>query len=222
MKADGPSRSNIERSESTRGALLAAARTLFVDRGFARTSTPEIVEAAQVTRGALYHHFVDKADVFLAVATEMAREVAHEISKARGGPGLAFDELRAGARRYFSAMAEGGRARLLLIESPAVLTPEQILMLSDASGAVEFRAGLSAALGQRGRAKPALHALANLLSAAFDRAALMIARGEPPADYVKAVDIVIDSLELWGAARSAETDAPRSRKASVRARPTRS
>ena len=59
--------SKAEQADATRTALLAAARELFTDRGYAATSTTEIVARAGVTRGALYHHFPAKHDLFRAV-----------------------------------------------------------------------------------------------------------------------------------------------------------
>ena len=58
---------NADRRAMMRKKLIDAARALFVEKGFAATSTPEIVKSAQVTRGALYHHFEDKEDLFRAV-----------------------------------------------------------------------------------------------------------------------------------------------------------
>src|SRR5881628_1214213 len=69
----------VEQSEATRAALIAAARELFGERGYDATATEEIVQRARVTRGALYHHFRDKEDLFLAVYEEVQRELIAEI-----------------------------------------------------------------------------------------------------------------------------------------------
>src|SRR5262245_23729049 len=77
-------RSNQERTETTRGALIEAARKLFIEKGYAHTATPDVVAAAGVTRGALYHHFQDKQALFKAVVEQEAARVAAAIE--RGSP----------------------------------------------------------------------------------------------------------------------------------------
>jgi AcrR family transcriptional regulator len=186
-------RSQSERTDATCQALVRAARTLFEARGFAGTGTPDIVAAANVTRGALYHHFADKNDLFLAVARQVAQEVAEDIEQRSRRHKQPLDALLAGARAYFAAMADQGRARLLLLEAPAVLTADQVMELSDLAGFKALREGLQEAMGT-GKPPAPIQELSALLSAAFDRAALAIARGEPAAPYEQAIRLLLSRL----------------------------
>ena len=186
-------RSQGERTDATRTALVNAARALFEARGFAGTGTPEIVAAANVTRGALYHHFADKTELFHAVARQVAQEVADGIAQRSRRHKKPVEALLAGAQAYFAAMVEAGRARLLLLEAPAVLSAEQVIGLSDLAGFQALQEGLHDALGEGQPAVP-LRELSVLLSAAFDRAALAIARGEPAAPYEQAVRLLLSRL----------------------------
>src|ERR687893_1781717 len=68
-------RTQAERSATTRAALVGAARRLWAERGYAAVGTPEIADAAGVTRGALYHQFADKAALFLAVVEAVESDV---------------------------------------------------------------------------------------------------------------------------------------------------
>src|SRR5690242_14501434 len=110
------------RSEATRRRLVSAARTLFGARGYADVGTEEIVRAAGVTRGALYHQFRDKADLFAAVAEEVEAEVTERVaagaSEAAAGP---LGELRRGVRLFLDACAEPEVERIILLDAPAVL-----------------------------------------------------------------------------------------------------
>lgn len=179
-------RSQSDRTDATRTALLGAARVLFMEKGFAATGTPEIVAAAKVTRGALYHHFADKTALFFAVAQQVAHEVAEGIVQGAQPHVQPVVALLAGAQAYFASMAEGGRARLLLLEAPSVLSEEQVADLSDLAGYQSLQAGLQALLSESQSPVP-LRELTVLLSAAFDRAALAIARGEPAAPYEQSI-----------------------------------
>ena len=168
-------RTNRERTEATRKALLDAARALFVEKGYGETSTPEISAAAGTTRGALYHHFVDKRDVFRHVLAREAQAVFEAIESAAPPALSPVDALIAGSQAYLDAMTVAGRTRLLLVEGPAVLGVAEIAALDEANAAASLREGLIAAnVGTNG---VAIDALAPLLSAAFDRAALAIDAG---------------------------------------------
>ena len=71
-----------EQYEFTRQALLRVARELFTERGYANTATQEIVERAGVTRGALYYHFRNKADIFRAVFEDISLSVVAQVASA--------------------------------------------------------------------------------------------------------------------------------------------
>ncbi|AEI64950.1 TetR/AcrR family transcriptional regulator [Corallococcus macrosporus] len=188
-------RSNDERSATTRQALVSASRALFVEKGYAQTSTPEVVAAAAVTRGALYHHFEDKQALLRAVLEREFAELRRAIDAATP-PGLdAREALIAGSLAYLDAMAVPGRTRLLLVDGPAVFGHAEMMALDDATAAGSLREGLAAVLGEG----PFLPALASLLSAAFDRAALAISSGGDARTYRAAMLALIERV-IAGAA----------------------
>ena len=187
-------RSNRDRTESTCAALVAAARHLFVDKGYAETGTPEIAAAAGVTRGALYHHFADKAALFRAVVVQEAAAVAARIAGDSRDAGSPVEALFAGAEAYFAAMAAPGRARLLLLEGPAVLGRAAMDEIDRRTGGTELRDGLADAMAGGTSATLPLDALTAVLSAAFDRAALDIAAGEPAEDYQAVLRALLSGL----------------------------
>ena len=194
MQEKSQRRSNLDRSRSTQASLLDAARTLFVEKGYGDTATPDIVKTAGVTRGALYHHFADKLDLFRAVIDREAGDVADAIARDASAGSDPTDQLRTGAKAYFKAMAVPGRARLLLIDGPATLGPEAMADINKRQGDNELRVGLGAAMKQGAIDDAQLDALAVILAAAFDRAALAIAAGEDAHEYEQAVSRLLEGL----------------------------
>jgi AcrR family transcriptional regulator len=166
---------NRERTETTQLALLEAARALFVSKGYGDTSTPDIAAAAGITRGALYHHFADKRDLFRQVLAREAMAVAADIEAATPEPLGPREALLEGSEAYLNAMTVPGRTRLLLVDGPAVLGMAEIMAIDDANAAHSLREGLVRA--GMGRGEVSVDALSQLLSAAFDRAALEIDAG---------------------------------------------
>lgn len=187
-------RSNRDRSDATTAALLAAARRSFVDKGFAATSTVDLAEAVCMTRGALYHHFADKTALFHAVIVAEHRAVAEAIEAAGGSDAGPIDALLAGVRAYLDAMAQPGRARLLLIEAPAVLGSAEAAAIDAAHAGRTLADGLAAAAAAGDLAPLPVAPLSDLLSAAFDRAALAITDGADPDDWLIVIDALIQGL----------------------------
>jgi AcrR family transcriptional regulator len=187
-------RTNEERAETTRAALIAAARGLFVEKGYADTATPEIVAATGLTRGALYHHFADKQALFRAVVEAEAQAVAIEIDEGSADETNSIEALLAGARAFISAMQVSGRTRLLLLDGPAVLGRAAMDEIDGRHGARTLKEGLQAATEHSAiRALP-LEPLVMLLSAMFDRAALVIAESGNEADCMETIEAVLEGL----------------------------
>ncbi|MFS8047492.1 TetR/AcrR family transcriptional regulator [Rhizobium sp. BR 314] len=187
-------RSNRERTEKTKAALIAAARALFVEKGYAETSTPEIVAAAGITRGALYHHFEDKRALFRAVVKEEAFAVTAAIEAATPDRLSALDALIAGSNAYLDAMRVSGRTRLLLIEGPTVLGYLDMKQLDEETTALTLQHGLEAALNPGNTSGIPADALADILSAAFDRAALAVDTGGDADRYRAAIAHLIKHI----------------------------
>jgi AcrR family transcriptional regulator len=195
MQQEAERRTNKERSEATRAELIAAARRLFIEKGYAETGTPEIVAAAKLTRGALYHHFEDKRALFHAVAEAEAKAVADEIERAAPDDLPAREALIRGGEAFLTAMALPGRTRLLLLDGPAVLGRAGMDEIDGRHGTRSLRAGIAFAVsaGELPRDLPVV-AATQLLSSAFDRAALAIENGARADDYRKALAALIDGL----------------------------
>ncbi|MBO6509240.1 TetR/AcrR family transcriptional regulator [Roseibium sp.] len=186
MQDEKPRRTQAERRAETKRALLDAARALFVEKGYAETGTPEIVKAADVTRGALYHHFADKADLMRALVRQEAEAIASDIDADTNTSQSPLDAFMAGASAYFSAMSVPGRARIMLLEGPAVLGIAEMARLDRETGGATLLEGLRHAQNHGALKDVPLEPLADLLSSAFDRAALAIAEGEDRDAYEKA------------------------------------
>ncbi|MDZ5698092.1 TetR/AcrR family transcriptional regulator [Chelativorans sp. M5D2P16] len=206
MQQDPPRRSNRERSQSTREKLIAAARRLFIDKTYAETGTPEIVAAAGLTRGALYHHFADKQALFQAVVEREAQAVAAEIERRADTLHDPLEALIEGGNAFLAAMAAPGRTRLLLLDGPAVLGRAAMDEIDNRHGNRTLREGLAAAI-ETGTIRPLpLEPLTVLLAAVYDRAALAQETGADPQDYRRTIAGMIESL---GAAAGLSRRAPR-------------
>jgi len=189
-------RTQEQRRTETIRALLAAARTCFAEKGYAGTGTPEIVAAAGMTRGALYHHFADKAALFAAVVEEEHALLAMAINAAsenedEPGPVKALIE---GGEAFLTAMQDAGRRQILLIDAPAVLGREALDAINARYGLRTLIAGVDAAIAAKSiRDLPTLP-LAQLLNTMFDRAALASAEELP--GYRKAIKALIRGLKI--------------------------
>jgi AcrR family transcriptional regulator len=164
-------------SEVTRAALIAAARGLFAERGYAGVGTEEIVRAAGVTRGALYHHFAGKKELFEAVYEDVERQLVEQIAaSAISSATDPLEALHAGAQAFLDACEDPAVQRIALVDAPSVLGWEQWREIGLRYGFGLVRATVEAAMDAGLIERQPVDALSHLLLGAIDEGAMLIAR----------------------------------------------
>ena len=171
-------RTQAERTEATRAALIDAARPLFAERGYAGVGTEEIARAAGVTRGALYHHFDGKRELFEAVYEQIEVELAERIAsgalEANAASPLAA--MRAGAEMFLRVSTEPETQQIVLLDGPSVLGWDRWREIATEHGLGLIEATLQAAV-EAGEIDPRpVRPLAHVLMGALDEAAMLVAR----------------------------------------------
>jgi AcrR family transcriptional regulator len=169
-----------ERSTATRERLVNAARELFAERPYADVGTEEIVRRARVTRGALYHHFADKRDLFRAVHEQLEAELADAIAKQLGESVNSdpLEGLRTGVRSYLDACEDPAFARITLVDAPAVLGWIEWRRIDEEYALKLIVLGLEGAMAAGALRRQPVLPLAHVLLGTMGEAGLRIANGE--------------------------------------------
>jgi AcrR family transcriptional regulator len=189
------------RSASTRAKLLRAARTLFAKHGYAAVGTEQIVRRAGVTRGALYHQFPAKEDLFLAVYEEVESDLTRRVGESLGAVESPYEAMRQGVRVFLEACQRPEVQRIVLLDGPAVLGWERWREVAERYGLGLLEAVISAAIEAGEIAPLPVGPLAHLLMGALDESALLLVR-EP-----EAMDEVVATFEhLVNGLRVPETE----------------
>lgn len=195
------SRTQAERSAETRAALVNAARGLFATTGYAAVSTDELAHAAGVTRGALYHQFGGKEELFVAVFEHVEQEIVDRLAAGAAGAGAAVDPLDAlhddiGA--WLSICAEPEVHRIVLIEAPAVLGWDRWREIGLRYGVGLVELVLQSLLDAGVLAPQPVRPLAHVLVGALEEGALYAARADDretaTAEVRAALEALVDGL----------------------------
>jgi AcrR family transcriptional regulator len=186
--------SNKDRTERTIASLKEAMRALVLEKGYNQAATPEIVRKAGVTRGALYHHFADKKELFHAVVEDECKAVAGAIERQSGEAENALQGLKMGSDAFIIAMAEQGRTHIILVEAPSVLGRDVLTAIEGRYARGMLGEGLEAAMEDGGLERLPVAIMTELLSAMFDNAALQIESGASRDEVLAAVHQLIDGL----------------------------
>jgi len=190
----GHRRTQAERSAATRAALMKSGRALFAAKGYAATGREEIVEAAQVTRGALYHHFANKEDLFRAVYEELEEETVARVVEAATKSTDPMRQLHLGAHAYLDAALDPAVQRVVLIDSPSVLGWEVRRAIAEAHGLGLVREALRGAMDAGLIERQPVEPLAHVLLAGLEEAALFVAQSANKSKARRDVGKVVERL----------------------------
>ncbi len=189
------------RSASTRAKLLKAARALFARKGYAAVGTEEIVRRAGVTRGALYHQFATKEDLFAAVYEQVEQDLTKRVVASLSEIESPFAALRAGIRAFLEECRAPEVQQIALIDAPAVLGWERWHKVTESNGLGLMQAEVAAAIAAGEIVPLAAEPLAHLLMGALDEGALLVARDPDATDAVAATfERLLDGLLVAGPA----------------------
>jgi AcrR family transcriptional regulator len=189
-------RSQADRSATTRASLVQAARTLFAEHGFGGVGTEAIVTAAGVTRGALYHQFADKTELFQAVYEAIEEDLALRLSErvAAAGASDPIEVMTLGANAWLDACGEQEVQQIVLLDGPAVLGWQRWREIGMRHGIGLVEGLLTRAIEVGRIPHQPVRALTHVLVGALDEAGLYIARAEDQVTASEEMRAVIAAL----------------------------
>lgn len=164
-----------EQRARTRRTLIRESRRLFAEHGYGGVGLAEIVAAAKVTKGALYHHFDGKASLFRAVLEQVQQEVGTAVAEAAEAHTDPWEQLTTGCRAFLAASTAPDVRRIMLVDGPSVLGWREWRALDEASSARHLAASLTALVEAGVLLPQPIPPLAHLLSGAMNEAALWLA-----------------------------------------------
>jgi AcrR family transcriptional regulator len=186
-----------ERARDTQDALLRLAQVAFAEQGYQALSLDDLAARAGLTRGALHHHFTNKAGLFAAVLRRIDAEIGAEIDAAWDEAADPMVALRTCFHRYLDAAQRPDRQRILFQDALAVMGMEaaDILMNSGLAGTIDCLTGLGAA----GRLRlPDPEATAHMLNATSLQLAFWASEDPGTEDRLprahRALDALFDGL----------------------------
>jgi AcrR family transcriptional regulator len=171
-----------ERTEATRGRLISTARRLFAEKGFAATSTEEILSEAAVSRGALYHHFPSKTDLFQAAFEQVEDEVTAQVLQAatQDGETDPMRILQIGFDAFLDQCLNPEVQRIVMLDGPTVLGWDLWHELDERYAFGTLKTVLTVAADTGRIEESAVEPLSHLLLGAIMQAGMVVARSDDP------------------------------------------
>ena len=176
-----------ERTEATRACLIATARRLFAEKGFAGTSTEEILSEASVSRGALYHHFPSKTDLFQATFEAVEDDLTAQVMTAAATTSDPKRMLERGFEAFLDQCRNPEVQRIVMIDGATVLGWDTWHALDERYGFGAIKGVLALAAEQGAIPSSSVDPMAHLLLGAVMQAGMVVARADDPAAAKRAM-----------------------------------
>ena len=188
-----------ERRQVTQAAIIRVAKRLFGERGFAATTIDDIAAAANVAKGAVYHHFATKEALFEIVFEQVSEELLAEVDRVARSEKDALSAMAKGTQAYFAACAKGAAGQIVLHDGPAVLGWERWREIDNRHFGGRFPVALARAMDDGLIARQPVEPLARLLLGAVTEAAIACSGRDlhkAGTNYASAFQALLDALRL--------------------------
>lgn len=187
-----------ERRAATRGKLIAAAREHFVRDGYEGTHTDEILRQAGVSRGAMYHHFSSKQDLFEAVFVDISNETIERAARQVARSQSPLEDLISASLAWLRAARRPDVAAILLDQGPQVLGWKRARDLEAEKSLALMKRGLERAIEAGEVQVPSVEFAARLINAVMAEAALAALHREPAISAAKLEGTIRQLIEALG------------------------
>lgn len=183
------------RGDQTRRDLIDAGRALFVEKGYFHTSIGELVNASGVgTRGAFYHHFKDKSELFRAVFEEVERDLTLRSLASPPQGSDAWEQLGSGLHGFLNAALEPEVQRVVLIDGPVVLGWQTLRAIQETNSIALIDEMVREAIAEGVIADQPVTELTHMLVAALEEASLLVAHSPEPGAAIERAAGVLDRM----------------------------
>lgn len=182
--------------EDSRARLIAAARRVFAERGFHGTTADHLIDAAGLTRGALYRDFADKRDLFRAVFIAVEEDLGQAIAAGVGSAKTTGEMRRAAMRAFLRGCLDPEVRRIVILEGPVVLGWEEFREIDGRYSLAFVSLLLEAEMAAGLRPRQPVRPLAHLVVGAMNEAGLAVASSRDPEAAIEEFANAVDSL--WG------------------------
>ena len=185
------------RGDQTRRDLIDAGRSLFVQKGYFNTSIGDLVATSGVgTRGAFYHHFKDKAELFRAVFEEVERDLTLRSLASPPSGADSWERLSTGLRGFLESALEPEVQRVMLLDGPVVLGWQTLRAIQENNSIALINEMVAEAIAEGIIDDQPVGELTHMLVAALEEGALLVAHAKSPARARTRAARILDRLLL--------------------------